>query len=144
MSATFYGLYAVILKKRIPDDEEDSFKVSHFLGMVGLFNSVLLIPFFFVLNYTGVEVFEWPNRQALIALTFNAILGTVISDYCWAKSVVLLGPLLPTLGIAMTIPVSMIVGSFYEHKSFTVMYFLGTFLILGSFIGLVTKDYKSS
>lgn len=109
--------------------------------MVGLFNSVLLLPLFFILNMTGVEVFEWPNHEALMALTLNAILGTVISDYCWAKSVVLLGPLLPTLGIALTIPVSMIVDSFYEHKQFTIEYFVGTALIVGSFIGLSARDF---
>ena len=57
---------------------------------------------------------------------------------------VLLGPLLPTLGIAMTIPVSMIVDSFYEHKTFSLMYFLGTALILGSFIGLISFDFRES
>jgi solute carrier family 35, member F5 len=140
----FYGLYATILKLRIPESEEADFKVSYFLGMVGLFNSVLLIPVFVVLNYTGVEPFEWPNHQALEALILNAILGTVISDYCWAKSVTFLGPLLTTLGIALTIPVSMIVDSFYEHKTFTFMYFLGTALILGSFVGLISLDFKKS
>jgi solute carrier family 35 protein F5 len=76
--------------------------------MVGLFNFVLIIPLFFILNYTGYETFELPSRNALLVLTLNAILGTVISDFCWAKSVVLNGPLITTLGICLTIPISIL------------------------------------
>ena len=102
---------------------------------------MLLLPLFFILNSTGVEPFEWPNRDALYALTLNAILGTVISDYCWAKAVVHLGPLIVTLGIALTIPVSMVVDSFYESKKFTPLYYVGTALILTGFVGNSIKDY---
>ena len=52
--------------------------------MVGFFNFIVLFPFFFIFNYTGIETFEWPNSKALGYLALNAILGTVISDYCWA------------------------------------------------------------
>ena len=113
ISACCYGLYAVHLKRRVPSEEEDSFQFSHFLGFVGVFNTVLLIPIFFILHYTGIETFEWPNNAALVALSVNAIIGTVISDYAWARSVVLMGPLLTTLGIALTIPISMIVDAIF-------------------------------
>ena len=61
LSAMFYGAYAVTLKKRIPAEKEESFKFSYFLGFVGLFNVVFLMPLFPILNYTGIETFEWPN-----------------------------------------------------------------------------------
>lgn len=112
--------------------------------MVGLFNAVLLLPLFPLLNYTGIEVFEWPNEAALGGLTLNALLGTVMSDFCWAKSVVLLGPLLPTLGIALTIPLSMLVDSFYTHKTFSGIYYLGSFFIASGFITLSARDYFKS
>jgi solute carrier family 35 protein F5 len=57
LSAVFYGLYAVILKKKVPHEEEDNFNISAFLGMVGMFNFVLLVPLFFILDYTGIEPF---------------------------------------------------------------------------------------
>ena len=114
LSAACYGLYAVLLKRRIPPEDEENFKFSYFLGFVGLFNLVILLPIFPLFHYTGIETFEWPNKAALAEMTLNAVIGTVISDFCWAKSVVLLGPLITTLGIAMTIPISMIVDSFYE------------------------------
>ena len=114
----FYGLYAVILKKRVPEEAESDFDFSYFLGFVGLFNSLCLLPLFPIFNFTGIETFEWPSMKVIQGLTLNAILGTVISDYCWAKSVVLLGPLLTTLGITLTIPISMIFDAYYEKKQF--------------------------
>ena len=118
LSAVCYGLYAVLLKRRIPPEDEENFKFSYFLGFVGLFNMVLLLPVFPILHYSGVETFQWPNHAALAEMTLNAVIGTVISDFCWAKSVVLLGPLITTLGIALTIPISMVVDSFYESRHF--------------------------
>ena len=144
LSACFYGLYAVILKRRIPEEKEASFKFSYFLGFVGLFNAICLLPLFPILNSLGWEKFEWPNSSAVQDLAINAILGTVISDYCWAKSVVLLGPLLTTLGISMTIPISMVVDAFYEEKQFSALYFLGSSFILVSFLTLSYMDYKQS
>ena len=144
LSAVFYGLYAVILKKRVPEDKESEFKFSYFLGFVGLFNAVCLLPLFPILNATGWEKFEWPNQTAVWSLLLNALLGTVISDYCWAKSVVLLGPLLTTLGIALTIPISMLVDSFTKDKKFTWEYYLGSSLILGSFFAMSFLDYRKS
>lgn len=143
LSAVCYGLYAVVLKRRIPPEEEETFQFSYFLGFVGLFNVVLILPMFPLLHVTGVEVFQWPNRDALWELTLNAIIGTVISDFCWAKSVVLLGPLLTTLGIAMTIPISMVVDSFYDEKKFSWQYFLGSALILTSFLSISWLDYRA-
>lgn len=119
MSASFYGLYAVILKKKVPPEEEDNFNVSIFLGMVGMFNFLLLVPGFYFLNLANIEPFEWPNDRAMLYMTLNALIGTVISDFCWAKSVVLLGPLMTTLGITLTIPLSMCIDTFDGKKHLT-------------------------
>lgn len=81
-----------------------------------MFNTLFILPVFPVLHYSGIEPFEWPNSEAVAGLIVNAILGSVISDYCWAKSVVLLGPLLPTLGLALTFPISAVIDRFNTNK----------------------------
>ena len=106
VSAMCYALYAVYLKVKVPEEYESEFKFTYFLGFVGLINDVLLLPLFPLFNYTGLEVFEWPNGKTLLFLTINAFFGTFVSDYCWARSVVLLGPLITTLGITLTFPIS--------------------------------------
>lgn len=141
LSAFFYGLFTIILQKKVPSEKEDSFNYSLFLGMVGFYNLVLLIPLFFVLHYTGIETFEWPGELALTMLTVNAVIGSIFCNYCWTKSVVLLGPLTTTLGIALTIPLSMIVDVLDGKKVITWPYYIGTLFILGSFIGMSVKNY---
>ena len=142
LSAVFYGLYAVILKKRVPTEKEEIFNFSYFLGFVGLLNAVFLVPVFPVLHHLGYETFEWPNKTALQGMLLNAFLGAIISDFCWAKSVVLLGPLLTTLGIALTIPISMVVDGFSQKKGFSWQYFMGSGLILASFFTISYIDYR--
>ena len=94
LSATSYGLYATFLKWWIPENWEKYFKTSLFLGFVGLCNIVFLFPLFPILNYTGIEPFEFPKFWTFAYLTVNALIGTCVSDYCWAKSVMILGPLI--------------------------------------------------
>jgi solute carrier family 35 protein F5 len=62
LSAIFYGAYAVTLKKRIPPELEDTFNFSYFLGFVGLFNVLFILPLFPVLHFLKIETFEWPGQ----------------------------------------------------------------------------------
>lgn len=111
------------------------------MGFVGLINIVVLFPLFPIFNYTGIEVFSWPNKETFIFLTINAFIGTFISDYCWARSVILLGPLITTLGISLTVPLSLLSSSFIDHTSFTWLYILGSLLILISFVVISYLNY---
>jgi solute carrier family 35 protein F5 len=141
LSAAFYGLYATMLKKKVPAEMEERFSFSLFLGMVGLFNFFVLLPMFFILHYTGIETFAWPSKDTWGILTANAILGTVLSDFCWAKSVVLMGPLITTLGLSLTIPLSMLWDTFNGDKEITWPYYIGTACIICAFLGLSYKNY---
>lgn len=123
LSAVFYSLYATFLKLKVPPEDEETFKFTWFLGFVGLINDVIILPFLFLFNYIGFEPFQWPNHQTIVLLTINAIFGTVISDYCWAKSVVLLGPLVTVLGITLTFPISLAVDVSRNSQTFTWEYF---------------------
>lgn len=57
-SAVMYGIYAVVMKKKIGN--EDRVNMPLFFGLVGLFNVLFLWPGFILLHYTGVETFEMP------------------------------------------------------------------------------------
>ena len=62
-SAVFYGLYTVLMKKRIGN--ETRVKMPLFFGCVGLMNMLLLWPGFFILHYSGVEEFEAPPTRRI-------------------------------------------------------------------------------
>lgn len=102
----------------------------------------MLLPLFPLFNATGLEEFEWPNEKTWLVLSANAFMGTFISDYCWVRSCVLMGPLITTMALGLTIPLSMVASSFWDDVHFTWMYYLGSLLILIAFMGLSIYDYK--
>lgn len=57
-SAFVYGVYSVVMKKRIGN--ENRVNMPLFFGLVGLFNVVLLWPGFIILDLTGIESFKLP------------------------------------------------------------------------------------
>jgi solute carrier family 35 protein F5 len=57
-SAIMYGLYAIVMKKRIGN--EDRVNMPLFFGLVGLFNVLFLWPGFVILNLAGIEEFQLP------------------------------------------------------------------------------------
>jgi solute carrier family 35, member F5 len=62
-SAIMYGLYTVVMKKRIGN--EDRVNMPLFFGLVGLFNVVFLWPGFLILHFTGVEPFGLPPTSKI-------------------------------------------------------------------------------
>ena len=127
---------------KVPAEQEAEFKFSYFLGFVGLSNDVLLLPLFFIFNATGIETFEWPTKKTLLLLTGNAFFGTLVSDYCWARSVVLLGPLITTLGITLTFPICTGYDILVNKDEFTAIYFVGSLLIFAAFGVISFYDYR--
>ena len=54
------------------------------VGLVGVFNFVLLWPGFFVLNYWNVEKFTLPPKTTVWGyIALNAFVGTVLSEVLW-------------------------------------------------------------
>lgn len=129
LSAVFYSLYCIYLSKY-----SKVVRLSHLFGFVGLLNVIFLWPGFIVLDYTGIEHFELPNLRVLLFLMINGFFGTFLSDLLWAYSIKLLNPVICTLGITLTIPLSMLVDLLANDKSFTFAYFVGCVLIVVGFI----------
>ena len=127
--ALVYALYSVYLKSQTRDLD-----MILFFGFVGLWNILILLPGFLVVDLVGLETFELPGLIAFVALLCNALFGTVLSDLLWAFSVRLLNPALCTVALSLTIPLSMSVDYFLHNSQFSVLYFSGTGLILLGFV----------
>lgn len=65
-SAALYGLYTILMKKRIGD--EGRVNMPLFFGLVGLFNVLTLWPGFIILHFTGEELFEIPPTRRIWAI----------------------------------------------------------------------------
>lgn len=77
-SAIMYGVYAIVMKKRIGN--EDRVNMPLFFGLVGLFNCMLLWPGFFILHYTGVEEFQMPPTGKIWVIVLVCLLLLVLTS----------------------------------------------------------------
>ncbi|KAF8951724.1 hypothetical protein BGZ52_010045 [Haplosporangium bisporale] len=135
MSAMFYGCYTVLLKVRIQN--ESRVNMSLFFGFVGLFNLVLLWPFFGVLHWTGIEPFELPrDAKVMWMIGVNAIVGTFVSDYLWLLSMLMTSPLVVTLGLSLTIPLALLGDVVGYGRILGFGYWIGAALVLAGFFGV--------
>lgn len=135
LSAVSYGLFTVLLKK-FNGSERDKVHVEKFFGYIGLFSLIGLWWFIWPLNALGIEPqFKFPNSARIReALFINGIVGSVVSDFLWALSVVWTTPLVATIGMSLTIPLAMIADILIHGRHFSAMYILGCFQVFAGFV----------
>lgn len=131
-SAVMYGIYAVVMKKRIGN--EDRVSMPLFFGLVGLFNVIFLWPGFIILHFTKVETFALPPTSKVWMVILMNSASSFIADYCWAYAMLLTTPLLVTVGLSMTIPLSLIGQMVISKQYSSVLYWVGAVIVLLSFL----------
>ncbi|PSN65877.1 hypothetical protein BS50DRAFT_574371 [Corynespora cassiicola Philippines] len=140
VSAVLYGFYAVFMKKRIGDESKVNMPL--FFGLVGLFNVVLLWPGMLILHLTGIEPFELPPTRRILTIVLVNSASSLVSDFCWAYSMLLTSPLIVTVGLSLTIPLSLIGQMILDEQYSSALYWLGAGIMLISFIFINHEDTK--
>merc|ERR1712187_784051 len=105
-SAMGYGVFSIALKKLVRPKQ-----MPHLWGAVGVYSILLGAVLMAICHFTGFETLHPPSGKALGIMLFNGFLGTSLSDFLWAQGVLLTSPLVATVCLNMTIPLSMIVDS---------------------------------
>ena len=105
-----------------------------FFGLIGIVNLVAIPPFLFLAHFSGIEQFSVPSLQTIGLLTLNGLIGTVVSDYLWARSVLLLSPLISTLGLSLTIPCSLVAQNILFNDEFSPWYLAGASVSVIGFV----------
>lgn len=144
-SAFAYGCYMILLKVKIGDEKR--VHMAMFFGFLGVFNVLCMWPFFFVLHYSGLEPFVWPDGSVLWRLAINALIGTVLSDFLWLWSVLLTSPLISTLGMSLTTPFAMLgqlMGLGSNSTPVTAVFAVSAIAVLAGFFLANIPDYKLS
>ncbi|KAF1921569.1 hypothetical protein BDU57DRAFT_510449 [Ampelomyces quisqualis] len=140
VSAVLYGFYAVFMKKRIGDESRVNMPL--FFGLVGLWNTFLLWPGFFVLHFTGVEDFELPPTKRILVIVLVNSASSLVSDFCWAYSMLLTSPLIVTVGLSLTIPLSLVGQIVLDAQYASLWYWAGAVIVVMSFIFINHEDRK--
>eukprot|EP00536_Pseudo-nitzschia_multiseries_P003411 jgi/Psemu1/301949/fgenesh1_kg.52_\ len=103
ISAAFYGIYAVMIRVLCPRDE-NLMSMQLFLGYVGLWNMLLLSPV--AIYQLGIAKSVTLSLWIFFCLVVNGFFNNVLSDYLWARSVVLTSATVATVGLGLTIPLA--------------------------------------
>eukprot|EP00026_Physarum_polycephalum_P008125 Phypoly_transcript_08203.p1 GENE.Phypoly_transcript_08203~~Phypoly_transcript_08203.p1 ORF type:complete len:412 (+),score=31.56 Phypoly_transcript_08203:177-1412(+) len=132
IGAIVYALYCTLLKKKLV--HESRLDMTMFFGFVGIINFVTLWPFLLIWNATGIETFEMPSPRVWMFLLINAAIGTVVSDYLEAWSIIFTTPLINTIGLSLSIPFAMVSDILRGARTFPPLYYFGSLLVLVGFV----------
>ena len=105
ISASFYGIYTVMVRLLCPKDES-LMSMQLFLGYVGLWNMVVLSPI--AVYQLGIAHSVTLSAWVFGCLVVTGLFNNVLSDYLWARSVVLTSATVASVGLGLTIPFAFI------------------------------------
>ncbi|KAJ5152337.1 hypothetical protein N7492_010632, partial [Penicillium capsulatum] len=139
-SSIMYGLYTIVMKKQVGD--ESRVNMALFFGLVGFFNVILMWPGFFILHWTGVEAFSLPQTQRVWTIVLSNSLTSFVSDLAWAYAMLLTTPLVVTVGLSLTIPLSLVGQIVLQSQYASPMYWVGAAIVFLSFV-VVNHESKT-
>lgn len=138
-SSFMYAVYTTVIRRMIPDEEQVS--ISVFFGFIGLISLVCIAPVEIIFHFTNVESLDGLTWKILGLLVFNTLFNNVLSDYLWARSVLLTSPTVATVGLSLTVPVAIISDRIFNDTNPTGWTILAALLVIAGFvlINLISK-----
>ncbi|KAJ5945800.1 hypothetical protein N7454_002639 [Penicillium verhagenii] len=131
-SSVIYGVYTIVMKKQVGD--ESRVNMSLFFGLVGFFNFIMMWPGFFILHWTGVELFSFPETRRVWTIVLVNSLASFLSDIAWAYAMLLTTPLVVTVGLSLTIPLSLVGQIVLQGNYASALYWVGAAIVFLSFV----------
>ncbi|XP_057731760.1 uncharacterized protein LOC130946885 [Arachis stenosperma] len=137
VSAGLYAVYITLIRKKLPEDDGKSGEASmaQFLGFLGLFNILIFLPIALILNFTKVEPFHTLTLKQLGLIIGKGLFDNVLSDYLWAKAVLLTSTTVATAGLTIQVPLAAIVDTLTGHAP-RLMNYLGAIAVMVGFAGI--------
>lgn len=141
-AAFMYGVYTTALRRLIVDEE--SVSLSLFFGFIGSINLVCLLPFVLLFHYTALESLSALTPQIMGLIVIKGLFDNVLSDYLWARAVLLTSPTVATVGLSLTVPLAIVSDYIFHNMSPSMVTLLASTLVVSGFvlINIGTKTNK--
>mmetsp|Transcript_29080 Transcript_29080/g.42709 ORF Transcript_29080/g.42709 Transcript_29080/m.42709 type:complete len:418 (-) Transcript_29080:92-1345(-) len=145
LSAVMYGAYTVGLRKLCPKDES-RISMELLFGYIGLIMVAVLSPITLILCLLGVVDFQGFSLQVMGWIALKGFFDNVISDYLWARSVILTSATVASVGVGLTIPMAFISDIVMGRWEPTIESVVGGLSVLAGFliVNLYTSVDKSN
>ncbi|GER25018.1 solute carrier family 35 member F5 [Striga asiatica] len=134
LSSMFYAAYITLIRHELPDEdneEQGHASMGQFLGFLGLFNLVLFFPVALVLDLFELERFSALSRKQFGLIVGKGLLDNVLSDYLWAKAVLLTSTTVATAGLSIQVPLAAIVDKLTGNAPGALDYIGGAAIMVG-------------
>ncbi|VFQ95896.1 unnamed protein product [Cuscuta campestris] len=140
LSSALYAVYITLIRKKLSDDDDDDktsgrVSMAQFLGYLGLFNLLIFLPVFLILNITKLELFTIITWKQLGLIAGKGLLDNVLSDYLWAKAILLTSTTVATAGLTIQVPLAAIVDSLTGNSP-GIMDYIGATAVMMGFAGI--------
>lgn len=111
-----------------------------FMGLMGLSNIFFFWPISLLLNWTKIEVFEFPEKPIFIGLLVTTVMDATF-NLLLLFSISLTSPLFVSVACLLTIPVSVVADLFVHKFLLPVLALVGIGLIGIGFVGINLAEY---
>ncbi|KAE8681735.1 Kinase superfamily protein [Hibiscus syriacus] len=137
VAAALYAVYVTLIRKKLPDNDKKSgcASMAQFLGFLGLFNVLLSLPFALILHFTKLESLNTLSWKQFGLIIGKGLLDNVLSDYLWAKAVLLTTTTVATAGLAIQVPLAAIVDTIIGNDPH-LMDYVGAAAVMIGFAGI--------
>lgn len=138
ISAGLYAIYITLIRKKLPDEDDEKngrASMAQFLGFLGLCNLLIFLPVALLLNFTKLEPFYALTWKQVGLIVGKGLLDNVLSDYLWAKAVLLTTTTVATAGLTIQVPLAAIVDSITGNAP-NLLDYLGAAAVMVGFAGI--------
>eukprot|EP00898_Chlorokybus_atmophyticus_P006109 jgi/Chlat1/649/Chrsp103S00008 len=141
-SAFVYACYTTYLRRNLPEDGNTSMTL--FFGFVGLFNAVLLLPVLLTQCALGVSGLAALTPKLSMLIIVKGLADNVLSDYLWARAVLLTSPTVATVGMSIQIPIAVARDTLLGQIRLSFFLIVGGVIMVLGFVGLNWETSKQS
>ncbi|CAN0208017.1 unnamed protein product, partial [Phaeothamnion confervicola] len=134
LSASAYGGYTTLLRAGAAPDRETAMGL--LLGYLGLFLVVALAPAAIAVLVLSPETRVALTPRVLGLVVVKGLFDNVLSDFLWARAVVLTSPVVATVGLSLTIPMAFVTDFVLRGAWPRIGQLAGAAAVIGGFLAV--------